>query len=145
MECFAGNKSLQLARYPNLKLDGSDRYHGAWLHVDYVQNSSSGLFHINGSDSQLFKRALEWQKHGGNSTWMHGYWGFDWAENHVHIESIRLANSSLLVQVDRKTPPNYPMRANARWYAENLLSELDLSSEYWVSRQISSDILPFVP
>jgi hypothetical protein len=146
MEAFAGPRSLTLARYPNLAADGTDRAHGAWLHVAEVENGTRGTFAVpaaaptgaSAPEAGAFARVVEWQRAAGNSTWLHGYWGFDWAENHVHVSRIRTTNDTngtrALLEIDPGTPPNYPTRPQARWYAENLLQELDAPDEYWIDQ-----------
>jgi hypothetical protein len=55
------------------------------------------------------------------------YWGFDWADNWVRVTSFDAANG--IISSDPQTPPLYGYNAKARFFAANLLSELDIPGE----------------
>ena len=73
------------------------------------------------------------------NTWLHGYWKFDWADNHVRIayaSSTQGSNASdWVITVDSSTPPVYSFEAKARFYAENLQCELDAPGEYFIDTE----------
>lgn len=127
MELFAGGAAQVLARYPNIAADGTWR----WIEVDKVENAEA-QFAINGSDAA---RALTWPKAStpGVSAWLHGYWSFDWADSYVEIaDAVSDGAGNTVITVETDTPPVYGFLPNARFYATNILSELDASGEYFV-------------
>ncbi len=66
--------------------------------------------------------------------WVFAYWHHDWAELHEPIASID-AEARVLVRSE-KIQPSYGITAKrARWYAYNLLSELDQPGEYYLDRE----------
>lgn len=127
MELFVDGAAQVLARYPNIAADGTWQ----WLEVDKVENSAS-QFLINGTDAV---RALTWPNASspGASTWLHGYWSFDWADSYVEVmASVSDGKGNTIITVEHDTPPVYGFLPNARFYATNVKSELDISGEYWV-------------
>ena len=54
---------------------------------------------------------------------------FTRADNHVRVESFGPGNT---FNIDPATPPLYGFLAGARFYAENLIEELDTASEYFI-------------
>jgi hypothetical protein len=48
-------------------------------------------------------RQAKWA--GEKDGWLHGYWGFDWADNYVRIRSINTENKTIVT--DPATPPIY--------------------------------------
>lgn len=59
--------------------------------------------------------------------WAHGYWAYGWADNHVKLASINVTTAT--INVDPATPPLYKIFKPARFYGENILSELDAPGE----------------
>lgn len=117
---FFNDAPMTLARYPNVLANGS----WAWLTIDSV--ADAGTFAFNDVDG----RAKEWDASQG---WLHGYWAFDWADNYVKIASIEpAANGSCTVTTSALTPPAYHFTPKARFYATNLLSELDAAGEFYI-------------
>ena len=126
-ELFAGGAAQVLARYPNIAADGTWQ----WIEVSKVENAET-QFAINGSDAA---RALTWPNAStpGGSAWLHGYWSFDWADSYVQMEDAASDGAgSTIISVMSDTPPVYGFLPNARFYATNILSELDASGEYFV-------------
>lgn len=89
-----------------------------WMNIEHVVSEMSS-FQFSGT------RPASWQS--APDAWLHGYWAFGWADNHVKIASIDTANST--ITVDPATPPVYRFQPTARYYGENILTELDAPGE----------------
>jgi hypothetical protein len=75
----------------------------------------------------------------------HRYWTWDWRDGYIPLAGVDAGNHALLVN---NTYSENLAKANlgARWYATNLLSELDNEGEYYVSRSgKSKGMLYFKP
>jgi len=72
--------------------------------------------------------------------WMHGYWGQDWADQYLRIASIG-PDKRLITIADPQSKYGYQSRA--RYYALNVLEELDEPGEWYLDRK--TGILYFWP
>ena len=72
--------------------------------------------------------------------WLHGYWKRDWADTYVKVSKIDILQKTILTK-----PPysGYPFTKGKRFYALNLLEELDTPGEWYLDRE--SGILYFWP
>ena len=78
------------------------------------------------------QRAARWAAEV-DGLWLHGYWGYDWAEAHIKAVGVAALNATTAnVSLSASTPSGYPLRARARWYGLNLACELDRADEYWI-------------
>ena len=128
MQLFSKGRQLTLARWPDLA--PADRYHGAWAHVAAVAEGEATPLSFLASISA--QRAARWAAEV-DGLWLHGYWGFDWAEAHVKAVGVAALNATTAnVTLSGATPSGYPLRARARWYGLNLACELDSVDEYWI-------------
>jgi hypothetical protein len=85
MELFVGGQAMTLARYPNLESTAA-RGPGhatagasSWMRIARVLDAQSDFI----TDDP---RAANWADEPDG--WLHGYWGFDWADSHVPIRSV---------------------------------------------------------
>eukprot|EP01084_Bolivina_argentea_P029312 54390_1 len=132
-ELFVNEKRMILARWPNI-------YHNQtvypnvdifnWTNIQNVTNNQTS-FTYKFDDN----RANKWNKdllssNINNSLWLHGYWGFDWADSYTQIESIDISTKT--INTYNTTLPIYFYKNNARFYGVNILSELDNINEYYL-------------
>ncbi|MBI4580169.1 MAG: right-handed parallel beta-helix repeat-containing protein, partial [Planctomycetes bacterium] len=124
MELFFNGQPMRLARWPN---DG-------WAKLAAVpgDKADGGQFNFDGD------RPARWTK--ADDLWVHGFWTWDWADSYVKVKSIDLE-----ARLITSEPPHgvYGYKAGARYYALNLLEELDQPGEYVIER--ASGTLYFWP
>lgn len=111
MELFFQDKPMTLARWPN---------EGYVKIADLSGDAQSGRFQYSED------RPKRWLQE--NNVWIYGYWYHDWADSYIPVEKIDPQNKTLQL----KTKPHYGLRKGQRWFALNLLSELDAPGEYYV-------------
>lgn len=123
MELFFDDKPMELARYPN----------DDWMKIaDVPAGKDGGKFTFDGD------RPARWA--AADDIWIHGYWTWDWAESYEKVKSIDLRTKEIVTE-----PPHgvYGYKKGARWYALNVLAELDQPCEWYLDRQ--AGILYFWP
>lgn len=112
-ELFYNDEPMTLARWPNTGFEGIKRK----VNDQQVEVNTD--------------RLSRWTEE--SDPWIFAYWHFDWAEIYEPIAGIDAANH-ILTRSD-KVKPQYGITAGpARWYALNLLSELDTPGEYYLDR-----------
>lgn len=111
LELFFDGEPMTRARWPN----------GEWARIASVPEGSQGVFLYEGD------RPDRWAD--VEDIWLHGYWTWDWAESRERIRSIDTTARRIETH-----PPHgvYGYKAGARYYAENILEELDEPGEYYV-------------
>ena len=121
-ELFAGNTRMTLARWPN---------GGNWARSQ-GHSARPGAISYDGSEPARWATATD--------VWLHGFWSFDWADSYVRVGSIDVAEHQIVTD-----SPSLTSRVNAgrRYYALNLLEELDSPGEWYLDRK--SGILYFWP
>jgi hypothetical protein len=132
-ELFFNDAPMTLARWPNEgfvqvgKLLGGKPLTSHGLPGDAV-----GRFTYKGS------RPARWAAESDG--WLHGYWFWDWATGYDKIASI-----DARARVIATAPPyhGYGYRTGQRYFALNLLSELDCPGEWYIDRE--SGVLYFWP
>ena len=123
LELFFRNKPMTLARWPN---------EGFAKIARVLEGKDSGKFGYEGDQPKNWENEEE--------IWIHGYWFHDWADSYEKIRSIDTANRVLFTH-----PPHgvYGYKKGQRYYALNLLSELDRPGEWYLDR--ASGTLYFWP
>jgi hypothetical protein len=124
-EVFFNGKPLVLARWPNddfvkvgdLLGDKPMKTHG-------IPGNQVGKFTCEGD------RPNRWV--GEKDPWVHGYWFWDWSEQYQRVESIDPGQHAIALAPPHHT---YGYRKGQRYYALNLLAELDSPGEWYLDRQ----------
>lgn len=112
-ELFCGDVPMTLARWPNAGFLG-------------IKSAKNPLRVEVDTD-----RLARWV--GEPEPWVFAYWHHDWAELYEPLAGVDPAARALLRT--EKIKPVYGITAGrARWYAFNLLAELDQPGEYWIDR-----------
>ncbi|NOY43507.1 MAG: right-handed parallel beta-helix repeat-containing protein [Planctomycetes bacterium] len=125
IEVFFNDKPMLLARWPN---------EGFAKIVEVVGKTPKKIHGIPGTKEGDFTynddRPARWS--GEPDVWLHGYWFWDWSDSFERISEIDTA-----AKIIRLTPPyhGYGYRKNQRYYALNLLCELDQPGEWYVDRK----------
>jgi len=131
-ELFFNDKRMTLARWPN---DG-------WTTIAKIIDSGSDYTGTNGGVFEYSgDRPLRWNAEAG--VWLNGYWAFDWNDEVLQVKSIdrekrqiALAKQAIYSVKQGNKPPR-------RYYALNLLEELDSPGEYFIDR--AAGLLYFWP
>jgi parallel beta-helix repeat protein len=124
LELFFEGKPMTLARWPN----------GAW-----AKTAAAAPAGPNGDRfSYEGDRPSRWSK--ADDLWLHGYWSWDWADMYVRVASINPLSREI---VTHGSPVEFGYKAGARFYALNLLEELDQPGEWYLDR--NSGVLYFWP
>jgi hypothetical protein len=74
-----------------------------------------------------------------DEVWLHGLWGWDWADQHLPVAAIDLVGHTITLG----KAPQYPLKAGQPFYAENILEELTVPGEFYLDR--TSGVLYFWP
>ena len=123
LELFYQDKPMQLARWPNR----------GWAEIAAVPAGETG-----GKFTYKGDRPGRWAQ--AEDIWLHGYWTQDWADSYEKVESINTQKR----QITTCEPHGvYGYTAGHRYYALNILEELDAPAEWYLDRQ--SGILYFWP
>lgn len=123
LELFFNGIPMTLARWPN----------DAWTKIADVPNGpQGGKFTYHGSRPSRWSKAAD--------IWLHGYWTWDWADSYVKVRAIDTRAKEIITEEPHGV---YGYKAGARYYALNLLEELDQPGEYYIDRV--SGILYFWP
>jgi len=133
LELFFADQPMTLARWPNdgfvriVDVVGGEPYTSHGLVGDKI-----GKFTYEGD------RPKRWAAE--NAPWLHGYWFWDWSDSYEKVESIANDKRTFIL-----SPPyhGYGYRKGQRFYALNLLAELDTPGEWYLDRQ--TGILYFWP
>ena len=145
-ELFFNGASMTLARYPNDGYLNIDKviHPGAhprmWeddkandpAYVPPEERDLSDGFVIGYKDERISKWAA------ADELRLHGFWFYDWAD-----QSMPAAIDPQAKTITTTIPSRYQVRAGQRYYAYNLLEELDSPGEYYIDR--SSGMLYFYP
>lgn len=125
MELYVNGEPMSLARWPNDGFVKTGPVPGpltltAW---DRRPGTPEGRFRFEG------ERPARWV--GESDAWLYGYWFWDWADSYEKIERIDLEKREIALV---KPWHSYGYREGQRYYAVNLLSELDAPGEWYLDR-----------
>lgn len=114
LELYFDGKPMTLARWPN----------EGWAKIAAVPAGKDG-----GRFTYSDDRPSSWQFH--DDIWVHGYWTWDWADSMEKVASINKETKEIAT-----VPPHgvYGYKEGARFFAINVLEELDQPGEYFVDR-----------
>lgn len=124
-ELFFNDRRMTLARWPN----------NGWATIaKIVSPGSVPRSGDKGAEGGVFEYSgdapARWSLESG--VWLYGYWCFDWYAEAVQVKSIDTANR----QITLAAPTVYSIRQGnpspRRYYALNLLEELDQPGEYYI-------------
>ena len=122
LELFFDDEPMQLARWPN----------EGWATIADVPKDTEDRFVFEGD------RPARWAK--AEDIWLHGYWKQDWADSYESVASIDTTRRLLIT---REPHGAYGYTKGKRYYALNILEELDRPGEYHLDRD--TGILYFWP
>ena len=124
LELFFADVPMTLARWPNV---------GQWAHIaGTTADQAAGHFAYAGD------RPERWAK--AEDAWVYGYWKFDWADSYTKITGVN-AEHHWVTTAPATDLLSYTL--GHRWYALNLLEELDTPGEWYLDRR--AGILYFWP
>ena len=123
LELYFNSKPMTLARWPN----------SGWATIAETPDSLHGEGFIYSGD-----RPSRWTD--APDVWLHGYWKWDWADSYVNVARIDTANKTIWTHEPHGC---YPYTAGKRFYALNLLQELDSPGEWYLDRE--TGVLYFWP
>lgn len=133
IELFFADRPMTLARWPNEGFTTITAVVGGKpIESHGIKGDAVGKFTYDGD------RPKRWTRE--NDIRLHGYWFWDWADAYEKVASLDAETRTIST-----APPyhHYGYRKGARWYALNLLAELDSPGEWYLDRK--SGILYFWP
>lgn len=122
-EIFVDDEVMQVARWPNK----------GWAVVASVTDAGKAGNNIEGRPGAFRlddPRISQW---GNANVWLKGYWYWDWYDETIAVRSIDPVSHTVALA----TPSVYGLKAGARYFAFNVLSELDQEGEYYIDRETS--------
>lgn len=130
-ELFVDGKLMTVARYPNtgyITVDGVESVGFSRLGIPGAvgEGDPKTGFEIVVGD----KRFEYWTKATPGSILLYGYWYYDWADSSVPVKSINTAKGT----ITSVSPSLYGVKPGQRFYAYNLLEEIDVPGEYFIDR-----------
>ncbi|HXK92288.1 MAG TPA: right-handed parallel beta-helix repeat-containing protein [bacterium] len=116
LELFFQNQPMPLARWPN----------EGWAKIAGVPaGPTGGRFTYEGD------RPSRWLN--AEDIWLHGYWSWDWADSYVQVKSIDPGQREIITAEPHGI---YGYTEGKRYYALNLLEELDQPGEWYLDRSL---------
>ncbi len=126
-ELFFNNQRMTLARWPNEDWTTIARIvePGACPRIG-DKRTHGGILEYAGN------RSARWDVDAG--VWLHGYWCYDWHSEVIRVKAIDIEKR----QIELAAPAVYSVKQGnpspRRYYALNLLEELDRPGEYFIDR-----------
>jgi len=133
LELFFRDEPMQLARWPN---------EGFVKIVEVVGETPNTTHGIKGAKEGKFTYSDDRPKRWADEQeiWLHGYWFWDWSDSFEKVLSIDTRKR--IIELARPYH-NYGYRNGQRYYALNILTELDRPGEWYLDRD--KGILYFLP
>jgi len=123
LELFFQDRPMQLARWPNR----------GWARIAGVPaGKQGGKFTYDGD------RPKRWVH--SDDVWVHGYWTWDWAESYEKVKAIDTSKREIITHEPHGV---YGYSVGKRYYALNILEELDEPGEWYLDRK--TGVLYFWP
>ena len=122
-ELVFGDKPMTIARWPNT---------GYAQIADVPKEGGNLHFQYEGERPSRWKNAED--------AWVFGYWQFDWADSYVKLKSVDSAKHTLETS---GIEDEFGSKKGQRWFALNLLEELDAPGEYFIDRK--ANVIYFWP
>ncbi|OQA02633.1 MAG: hypothetical protein BWY69_00956 [Planctomycetes bacterium ADurb.Bin401] len=127
-ELFINDKPMTLARWPN-----SDWAKTGSIKADApapgpaVEDKNKN---ISGAEISFVEdEPLRWVN--ADDGWLFGYWNWDWCDSSMKIENIDVEKKCFKISQQ----PAFGVEAGRRYYAFNLLEEIDIPGEYYIDRK----------
>jgi len=123
MELFVDGEPMNVARWPNEGFVKTGEVPGPLTVVgwDNRPGAEHGRFRFE------HERLSRWADEP--SGWLYGYWYWNWADSYERIERIDLEKQEISLA---EPWHRYGYRENQRFYALNMLSELDATGEWYL-------------
>jgi Right handed beta helix region len=123
LELFYDGAPMTLARWPNADwaITGPIIDTGSIPRNDDHSNRP-GIFEYKDDRPERWTDA--------DDIWMFGYWCWDWADEYIRVASIDTEKR----QITFAAPHHYGLKEGMRYYALNLLEELDQPGEWYLDR-----------
>ncbi len=133
LELFFMNRRMTLARWPN----------EGWVRIADVPQTGEL---VNKGELPHMRFGLPVGKHYGRFTYdgdrpsrwkdideivLHGYWVWDWYDEFLHVKKIDPATREIWI---KEPHSGYGYCKEQRWYALNILEELDSPGEWYLDR-----------
>jgi len=136
LELFYNDQPLTLARWPNAGwAEMTDIVARGSVPRDGDTAGQPGTFRYDGD------RPGSWA--GESEVWLHGYWCFDWYDEALKVGRIDPAARTITFTKPHLYGLGHTAQTPRRWYAFNLLCELDSPGEWYLDR--TAGLLYFWP
>eukprot|EP00759_Apiculatamorpha_spiralis_P034329 PhF_6_TR35403/c0_g2_i6/m.51499 len=94
--CRVLRAPMTLARYPDLETTTKETYNGPWnrwMRTYIPTNNASSIPPNSFLTSDPYARKWVGLMSEDHDVWVHGYWGFDWADKYVKVTNITSYNA----------------------------------------------------
>ncbi|GMV93783.1 MAG: hypothetical protein AMXMBFR82_35610 [Candidatus Hydrogenedentota bacterium] len=126
-ELFFNGARMTLARWPN----------DDWATIASIVDSGPAPWRNHSSDKLgVFEYSGDRPERWGSApeVWLHGYWCFDWSAETIKVGAIDTENHRITLSEQHHYGLGSGNPAPRRYYATNLLEELDQPGEYFIDR-----------
>lgn len=123
LELFFEDKPMRLARWPN---------RGWTVIAGLPAGQQGGKFTYEGDRPERWVAAAD--------LWLHGYWTWDWADSYEKVKSVSTETREIVTNEPHGV---YGYSVGKRYYALNILEELDEPGEWYLDRK--TGVLYFWP